>query len=74
MENVIKIWRKGLRIFLVARQETTVPHLSENIRQCTKNAFEFPVHFGATAHHIQLLDAMQSGYFHNIKLFPNVFF
>lgn len=57
-----------------SKNETTVLRLSEYIWQCTESALVVPVDFSATAHHIQLLDTMECGYFDNIKLCHNVFF
>lgn len=59
-----KIGEKGSRIS-GRKNETTVPHLSENIWKCD---------ISATAEHILPLDTMECGYFNNIKLFHHVLF
>lgn len=59
-----KFGEKGSRIS-GRKNETTVPHLSENIWKCD---------ISATAQHILLLDTMECGYFNNIKLFHHVLF
>lgn len=60
-------------------QECLVARMKQLFHACQRtldNALKLvlPVDFSATAHHIQLLDKMECGYFNNIKLFHNVLF